>query len=350
MGIKDIDSHKLNYHPERVAQWKSTGFCYPLHMEVGITNECNHRCKQCTLDWINHGQDSLDAQILVETLKEASSLGVKSVYFAGEGEPTLHRALGLFARTAHDLGIKVALSTNGSCLSTLKDTLPYLSWLRFSVDAATAETFSKIHRVELSEFDKVISNIKQCVDVVKNEDYKVQIGIQSLLMPENINEIEPLANIAKNIGAHNFQVKPAHCHPKSSYQITPRQHLQDGMQQRLEKLNSNTFTTIVRIRSLERLGQPRTYNECHAFNFYCLIDACGNLSPCNVFYGKDNYIFGNIYKDSLQEIWSSDKKRIIIKQIAELKHSLCKDYRCRQDVMNRYLERVKNPEINDEFI
>ena len=350
MSFKDIDTHKLSYHPERVTRWLHTGICFPLHIEVGVTNKCNHRCIQCTLDWINHKNDVIDSRVFLKLLNEASHLGVKSIYFAGEGEPTLHKDLGLFVKTASDLGMKVALSTNGSRLSPLEDSLPYLSWLRFSVDAANDETFSKIHRVVSGEFGRIFSNINHCIKLAQQENYRVQIGIQTLLMPENMNEIETLAYLAKDIGVHNFQVKPAHSHPKSSYRIKAYQYLQEGMQHVLEKLNNESFTVVVRVKSLERLDQVRTYDECHAFNFYCLIDACGNVTPCNIFYGEEEYTFGNIYKNSLYSIWSGDRKRMVIEKITGLGHSLCKEYRCRQDVMNRYLERVKNPEFNDEFI
>lgn len=350
MSLKEIDTHKLGYHPERIVQWKQTGFCYPLHVEIGITNRCNHKCLPCTLDWINHQQDSIDTIVMLKTLQEFADIGVKSIYFAGEGEPTLHKDLGLFVKIAYDLGLKVALATNGSYLPTLESTLPYLSWLRFSVDAGTKETFSKIHGVSFDEFEKVMGNIKYCVDTVKANGYKVQIGVQTLLMAENLNEIELLARTTKALGIHNFQVKPAHCHPKSSYQRMEYQDLQDNLQQRLESLNDDNFTVIVRIKSLERLYQPRTYDECHAFNFYALIDACGNVVPCNIFYGQEEYTFGNIYKQKFSDIWKSDRKKKIIDKITRLGHSLCKEYRCRQDVMNRYLERIRIPEINDEFI
>jgi radical SAM protein with 4Fe4S-binding SPASM domain len=94
----------------------------------------------------------------------------------------------------------------------------------------------------------------------------------------------------------------------------------------------------------------RTYARCHAFDLYCLIDALGNVTPCNIFYGDKNYIFGNINNQSLKEIWESGRKMDIINKITSLDHALCKEYRCRQDVMNRYLERIKKPELNDEFI
>ena len=39
-----MDSHKLIYHPERVAAWKRGENIYPIELEIGLTNACNHRC------------------------------------------------------------------------------------------------------------------------------------------------------------------------------------------------------------------------------------------------------------------------------------------------------------------
>lgn len=349
MGVKDVDGHKLGFHPERVVEWKKNGVCYPLHIEAGVTNKCNHACIQCTLDWINHKTDNVDTESFLKMLEDASEMGVKSIYFAGEGEPTLHKDLDQFIKKAYDLGMKVSLATNGALLTKdlSEKIVPYLSWIRFSVDAATKETYSKIHRVKLDEFDKVVGNIKTCIGV---KDSQCQIGIQTLLMPENVHEIEQLATMSKEWGAHNIQVKPAHSHPKSSYQIGIYQYSQEELQHRLEKLSDDKFTALVRLKSMERLLVDRTYKECHAFHFYCLIDAYGNVTPCNIFYSNQDFIFGNITEESLKDIWMGDRKKEIIEKITKLNHSKCAEYRCRQDVMNRYLERVKNPELNDEFI
>jgi len=81
-----------------------------------------------------------------------------------------------------------------------------------------------------------------------------------------------------------------------------------------------------------------------------LIDAKGNVVPCNVFYNNPDFVYGNLYNDSFSNIWLSDNRKDIIKKVTNLGTTQCGMYRCRLDVMNRYLERVKHPERNDEFI
>lgn len=352
MSVKDVDSHKLWLHPERVAEWKQYGVCFPLQAEIGITDKCNHKCFFCTLDWITHGNTALEESVLLKTIEEMARHGVKSIYFAGEGEPTLHKSLGAFVHRARYCGMGASLSTNGSLFSQdlAKEIVPHLSWVRFSIDSATSKTFSKIHGVKKSEFKNVIDNVIGCVQEKNESNSSVNIGTQLILMPENIDEVVDCAKMMKEIGVDNFQVKPCHSHPESSHNPHIYEFAQTELEKKLETLNTEKFTTVVRTKSAARLFEKRNYRECFGFDFYTLIDAHGNVVPCNIFYGKEEYYFGNIYKERFQDIWFGDRKRRIIEKIVEENHSMCGEYRCRLDVINRDLFRIKNPEQNDEFI
>ena len=46
-----IDSHKLIYHPERVADWMAGNNIYPICMEISPSSSCNHRCQICAFDY-----------------------------------------------------------------------------------------------------------------------------------------------------------------------------------------------------------------------------------------------------------------------------------------------------------
>lgn len=352
MSVKDSDSHKLMYHPVETSKWLKNELDNPIHAEVGITNKCNHRCVFCTLDWINHGVNAIEKEVMFRCLKSMSEIGIKSIYYAGEGEPTIHPNFVEFLDYGKKLGISNSVSTNGSRFDEemARQALKNLSWMRFSVDAGTNKTYSHIHGTSEKEFDRVINNIKNSVIIKRENKYEVDIGVQLILMPENIGEVEALANIVKEIGVDNFQVKPAHNHPKSSYSPEIYQFSHHTLKENLEKLNDDKFTVVVRTKSMERLLQERTYKTCHGFDFYALIDAKGNVVPCNVFYDNPEYTYGNINETDFKEIWQSQRRKEIISKISGLCFKQCGNYRCRLDVMNRYLERIKSPEKNDEFI
>ena len=356
MGIKDVDNHKLMYYPKEVAGWVETGRATPLHVEVGPTNRCNHHCSFCSVDWITHGKILIDADVLVNAIHSMADVGVKSIYFAGEGEPMLHPSMDRFVQAAHTRGIKTSMATNGAFLKEdkLESVFQYLSWVRFSLDAATAPTHKAIHMNK--DYDKIIENIRRAVKYKKDNNLAVEIGAQCIVLEENLNELEDFADLMKDVGVDNIQYKPHHNHPKSASNPTLYNLTDESLRQRLLSRGSEDFTVMVRSKNMQELpeipGQSHNYcyKKCHAYNFLTLIDAKGSCYGCNIFYDKKEYSFGNIYEQSFEEIHKGGNVGKIIDKVAALNHKPCGNYKCRPHVLNEYLNRIKNPEKNDEFI
>jgi GTP 3',8-cyclase len=86
-----INSHKLIYHIPRVNDWIKGENIYPVYLEVSTSGSCNHRCTYCALDFMEYRPRFLKTDILKKRLSEMGSLGIKSIMYAGEGEPLLHK-------------------------------------------------------------------------------------------------------------------------------------------------------------------------------------------------------------------------------------------------------------------
>ena len=346
-----IDSHKLSYHPERVAEWDEKEDCYPIYVEIGPNVACNHKCIFCALDFMNHSGYFIDTEVMLKTLKEMAEKAVKSVMFAGEGEPLLHKDIGLFARTAKESGMDVSITTNGVLFTKEKreQCLPYLSWIRFSVDSGSPENYALVHGTNSSDFEKVIENIKESVKFVKENNLNTTIGVQFLVIPQNKGEAVKLAKILRDIGADNLQIKPYSRHPDSLNNLILNIDEYNKIEEELKGLDDDKFKIIFRKASAERIEEGNMYPQCYGLPFFALIDANGNIIPCNLFYGKEDFFYGNLYRNSFPEIWESEQRKRIIMKLKEIGVDNCRKG-CRLDPINRYLHRLKNPEAHDNFI
>lgn len=346
-----IDSHKLQYHPARVAQWLEQGDCFPIYVEIGLTNRCNHRCVFCALDWLNRGGVDIESDLLVKALADMADHGVKSIMFAGEGESLLHRDAPLLIRVANAHGIKVAVTTNGVPLTPDKAEacLPYLSWIRFSVNAGTAEQYAAIHQTKGEDFERVLANIRFAAEFKRANNLHVDIGVQSLLLPDAFDGVLRLAELVKEAGADNFQVKPYSQHPSSSnrFYLDYQQYLH--VEPQLKDFESDSFAVFFRRKTIQRLADGADYALCHGLPFFALVNAYGQIIPCNLFYNNPDYVYGDLREQSFAEIWTGEQRKKVLVAMSKRDINECRQG-CRLDAINRYLQRVVSPEERDDFI
>ena len=214
-----MDSHKLIYHPDVVAKWMKGENIYPIELEIGLTNACNHRCIFCAVDYTGYKSEKIDAEMLKTNLKELSAKGLKSIVYAGEGEPLLHKEAFDIINYTKSLGVDAAVSTNGVLLTAeaSKECLKSLTWVRFSVAGIQDDTYDKIQQGRPGDLDKVLLNMQEAVKVKRNQNLTTTLGVQLLLLPDNKNEIVEMGKRLREIGVDYFTIKPFSQHPQSQH-------------------------------------------------------------------------------------------------------------------------------------
>jgi radical SAM protein with 4Fe4S-binding SPASM domain len=347
----DVDNHKLIYHPDRITEWLKTGDCFPIYVEIGVTNRCNHRCVFCALDWFEKKPEDIDADVMIRALGEMARCGVKSVMFAGEGEPLMHRNICDFIVSARREGLDVALTTNGALYSRekLERTLSSLSWIRFSIDAGTPETHKKIHCGGTKDFNTTLQNIRLAVEIKKRDNLPVIIGVQFLLIPDNMDDLETFVALFKEIGVDNVQIKPYSQHPLSKNRFAIEYSQYQGIEEAVKKYQTSKYQVIFRSQTAKRLMKKREYEVCYGMPFFTLIEADGSVIPCMMFYRNPEFCFGNLYEQSFSSIWTGERRKHILQLLTKNTIDHCRDG-CRLDAINRYLAQLKNPHPHVNFI
>lgn len=350
-----IDSHKLIYHPGRVGDWLAGREIYPVYAEISPAGSCNHRCVYCALDFMEYKPRFLDAGILSKRLSEMGKLGLKSVMYAGEGEPFLHPQMARITNATKAAGIDVSFTTNAALFrpDIADKCLKSVEWIKVSINAGTEKTYAAIHRCRPEDFEKVFDNMRYADRLRRRKGYKATLGMQLVLLPENAGEVEILARRAKAAGMDYLIVKPYSQHPQSrtdKYRDI-RYSEYAALAGRLEKYSSPGFNVIFRLKTMEKWdAAAKRYGKCCALPFWSYIDAGGNVWGCSMFLGKKEFLYGNLLESSFKKIWLGARRKRSLRMVAErLDTARCR-VNCRMDEVNGYLWELKHPPAHVNFI
>lgn len=357
-----IDSHKLSFHPTRVAQWieasddlEKLKNIYPIYVEISPVGACNHRCTFCGVDYIGYQNIRWEADLLKQRLGEMAHKGVKSVMFAGEGEPLLHKELDDIIEHCSNIGLDSSITTNFVMLNekNVYKIFKHASWVKISINAGTRETYSQIHRTKADDFDKVLENMTLAVKTRRENNFSCTLGAQMLLLPENKDEALILAKKVKELGLDYLVIKPYSQHlfseTKKYKDIDYKPMLE--LEKELEKLNDEHFNVVFRSNTMKKLETGHSYKKCYSTPyFWAHLMANGDLYGCSAYLQQSKFCYGNLKESSFETAWESEKRLASIAYVKEkLDISGCRA-NCRMDEVNRYLWRLKNPQNHDNFI
>jgi len=325
-----IDSHKLEFHPHRVAawldgkdNWEKAKKIYPIYVEVSPMGACNHRCTFCAVDYIGYkAENKLDAHIWYKRSYEMAQLGIKSIMFAGEGEPLLHKDINSMAVTTAQHGIDVAFTTNGVLLNRL-DFISACSWIKVSLNAGTRETYAKVHRTREKDWDTVWANIRNAVKRKGN----CTIGVQMVCLPENAGEEAELQALCDDAGVDYLVFKPYSQHKLSitrQYEGYKPISLPQGKR------------TVIREEAIKT--EKHAYEGCSATPFFwAYVMASGEVYSCSAYLLDPRFRLGNLNDHDFRSIWEGAERERNWEFVRKhLDITECR-VNCRMDKANRYL-------------
>ena len=358
-----IDGTKIKYHPQRVAEWYSKRDSWdlakdivPVYIEISPVGACNHRCTFCAVDYIGYKSLFWDTEKLCERLTEMGDAGVKSVMYAGEGEPLLHKDMAKITTHSAQEGIDVSFTTNGVMLNNafVDEALESTSWIKVSLNGGDAQTYANIHRSKEKDFEKVFQNLEYAVKFRNEKKAKCAIGAQMVLIPENLDSAENLVKRGREIGLDYVVIKPysqhlaSHTHQYKEVDYQPMIELKE----KLDAYATDDFNVVFRIAAMTRhLDGKKHYERCHATPYlWAYLMADGDLYGCSAFLKNEDFNYGNLNEKSFMDVWTGPKRQANFEQMKNgFDLSKCR-HNCRMEVVNLHLEDLTNPPEHVNFI
>lgn len=184
----------------------------PPYFQVDLIGVCDMKpyCRMCTIDLSStraHGGLALEALHSYGDFAE-SCLQITN---CSTGEPLLHRELEGFLSFAQKHGSRFGFSSNGLALSAEKAQLliRYGNALavNFSLDAATAETYSKIR---CDDWDLVIANLRHFCGLRQQQPKEMRLDLGLCLIPMRLNqhEVSEFFDLGAELGVDYIELRP----------------------------------------------------------------------------------------------------------------------------------------------
>ncbi len=357
-----LDGHKMLYHLDRVSAWKRGERIVPVHIDMGISKYCNMGCIYCI--GVTQGMKKgimIEGEALMRFIDDAGILGVRSIAYIGDGEPTVNPALYDVLVRTKNRGIDAGLGTNGVILDMNRshDILRSCTFLRINLSAAERKSFRKIHQISEKYFDLLVDKIKTLVELRNKNNYDCTLGIQMVLIPENYDQVLKLAKLGNQLDVDYLQIKQSSDTEYGELGINYEDYkkVEDDLKE-AEKLSHENYIVQVKWNKINIMEDTdvyragiRKYDICYGTPFLGQISGDGKVYPCGPFFGKERFLMGDISKDSYYDIVKSDLYWKVQQDIVDNVdvHFDC-TVGCRQDYINKFLWDIKNPPEHVNFI
>jgi radical SAM protein with 4Fe4S-binding SPASM domain len=295
---------------------------------------CNYDCAGCEYTEVNRREhNQMDLSRLLGLMDELREIGVDSVEFCGGGEPTLYPDLNKAIAHGRKLGFSIGLLTNGSNIrGELAETIAReLSYVRISLDAATAGTYGKVKRPAGTDFNHVIADIKNLMRLRQRAKSQLLISIKFLVSRINAHEIPKVFDLAKRLRVDSLQFKALR---QSADALTKAQ------QQRVAKQINSLRKAHPELKVLGGVDKLTAPCQCWLTPLQTMIDARGDVFLCCYYlHRRARHRIGNINRQTFREIWEGFRHR---RAINAIRPSECNLFDCRFINYMKIIEPILN--------
>jgi GTP 3',8-cyclase len=326
---------KMLCHIDRLYEYIVNGDTKPIFMEVNLTDFCNLKCSWCITN-NRSGNKSLEINVLKKFIKEFKEFGGKAITFSGGGEPTTYNNFVEITEFTKSVGLDIGLMTNGFFNSAKIDCIgKNFNWIRISLDTANKKLYKSLKGIDA--VDIIIENVK------KFKNYPVKVGINCNVVKEySIEDIKEFIDVMLPISDY-LQFRP----------VLPRFFMEEKIE-----LNEKVWDFLIK-NDCEKinisndklsdifLNKNFPFKYCEGHFFSPILQANGDVAVCMYHPNEDEFVFGNIYKNSFEEIWKSEKRSKVISFVKTIEYKNKCQLCCKLNEINKLIDFIKYVKVED---
>lgn len=269
-----------------------------LLLTVLTAMDCNFRCPYCfTKGWDLSKGVPLDLSEWDYIFKEARTLGAKSVWWVGVGEPLMLSSHLDFVRTIRQNGLVPLCFTNGSLLTerTAAELFDLGASVYIKVNSFDPEIQDNLVGKVPGASEKIQRGLRFLMEAGFNKTFPSRLALQSVLTRQNLKDIPNLYRWARRNNVIPFFEIIVHTNPVILESIVDFDLTKEEMKKIFEKL--------LEIDEKEFgyswfPSPPYVGRQCDKYKYALTIDPFGDVLSC----AASKVTLGNIRQQSLSEL------------------------------------------------
>ena len=331
------------YNHAEIAHWmqnQSTMKIIPAQVDIDLTNVCNQDCYYCNSADFRREQpvqkkyteyiDLLDKLVAWRQHSPRSYGSLHTITYPGGGEPTVLTNYESVIEHTIDLGFLTSITTNGSKLHHLLESVPVeklqkMSWIGIDIDAGSKDLYEQIRRSLSREslFDQVIENAHNLIQAGVNVDFKCLINP----LNDNAEAMNDLFALVQRVGGRMIYFRPVivnnQAHPITEETIAM---IDKVSKQHQVPYQVNTNKTLA-----------RNYKRCHQMFQFPVFCADGKIYVCCEGKGNPQFELADWDSGDFRDAWLSKRHYEIYNQT---RVEFCQP--CRPNINNIQIQNALN--------
>jgi MoaA/NifB/PqqE/SkfB family radical SAM enzyme len=316
----ELDGTKIGWYRDRVEAWARGEKVAPITMDVAWTRKCNASCNFCYAQLQASDGHVITKRNALDFLDDAAEIGVKGVSLISDGESTVVPWFDETIEYGGRLGLQIGMSSNGVRLTArvLERILPHLSYLRFNFSGGDRKRYAEIMGLQQRDYDRVVQNIKNAMAIKHRDNLSVNINMQMVVMPQDADQIVPLAKLGKELRPDYLIYKHTADSRDNDLGVDYRKYSDlFPLFQEAETFGDDTFRVAVKWSRISDEGK-RSYKRCYGPPFILQMSGNGLIAPCGQLFNERyrKFHIGNICTERFRDIFKSDRYWGVMRYLA----------------------------------